>query len=178
MIQVEARVPSAGQNSISPLREAPMPPELQVEESAAIEPLKSTEISELVEAFVRDLNRLGLPSVRGAHVEWIVVGTLRVDMEGHEAIVADSPVDLNPREFAVLRALAQNAGRVLSRNQLLDLAWPEPERMHSNRTVDVHICRLRLKLGEAGNLIRTVCGIGYKLARPQQQTTFHRKYSI
>jgi DNA-binding response OmpR family regulator len=54
---------------------------------------------------------------------------------------------------------------VLSRDKLIELAWPDPDRVNSSRTVDVHIRRLRFKLGEAAHLIRTVAGAGYKLAR-------------
>jgi two-component system response regulator BaeR len=94
----------------------------------------------------------------------IVIGPLSVDVEGHEASVDDSSVDLNRREFALLKVLAQNLGRVLTRDQLIELAWPEPQRVNSNRTVDVHIRRIRVKLGGAADLIRTVAGAGYKLA--------------
>ena len=95
----------------------------------------------------------------------IVVGPVCIDIESHEASIDGVPVQLRPREFALLRLLAQNAGRALSREQLLDLAWPDAGRISNTRTVDVHIYRLRIKIEPVGHLIRTVGGVGYKLAR-------------
>ncbi|MHB8375312.1 MAG: winged helix-turn-helix domain-containing protein [Vulcanimicrobiaceae bacterium] len=80
----------------------------------------------------------------------------------------DECIALKPREFALLKALVQNIGRVLTRELLLELAWPDPLRVNSNRTVDVHINRLRSKLGNAASLLCTVGGVGYKLARVAQ----------
>jgi two-component system phosphate regulon response regulator PhoB len=95
----------------------------------------------------------------------IATGTLIVNLPGHEAVVDSAPVKLKTREFALLAALAQNLGRVLTREQLLELAWPEPEGVEENRTVDVHIRRVRVALGPAASLIETVHGIGYKLVK-------------
>jgi DNA-binding response OmpR family regulator len=135
-------------------------------EPVGIELLSPIQTTELARALAFELDRLRLTPPREPQDEnRIVIGPLSIDIEGHEAVVDDSAVDLNPREFALLKVLAQNLGRVLSRDQLLDLAWPDPGRVNSNRTVDVHIRRLRLKLGEAADLIRTVGGAGYKLAR-------------
>ena len=128
--------------------------------------LNPSQTIELAKALASELDRLSLMAPRRPPGESrIVTGILSVDLEGHEAFVADSAIDLKSREFALLKALAQNLGRVLSRGQLLDLAWPDLTRVNSNRTVDVHIRRLRRKLGEAAGLIRTVGGAGYKLAR-------------
>jgi DNA-binding response OmpR family regulator len=128
--------------------------------------LSPSQTSELARALAFELDRLRLIALRQPQEENpIVIGLLIVDIEGHEVVVDDSTVALKPREFALLKTLAQNLGRVLSRDQLLDLAWPDSQRVKSNRTVDVHIRRLRLKLGGAGDLIRTVGGAGYKLAR-------------
>jgi DNA-binding response OmpR family regulator len=135
-------------------------------EPLSVGPLSPNQTRELAQALAIELDRLRLLVPPQPHIEnRINTGPLSVDIEGHEAAVGNSTVELNPREFALLRVLAQNMGRVLSRDQLLDLAWPEPQRVGSNRTVDVHIRRLRSKLGEAACLIRTVGGAGYKLAR-------------
>jgi len=128
--------------------------------------LHPSQTIELAKALASELDRLSLMAPRHPPGEnRIVTGVLSIDIGGHEAVVADSVVDLKPREFALLKALAENLGCVLSRNQLLDLAWPDPPGVSSNRTVDVHVRRLRRKLGEAAGLIRTVGGAGYKLAR-------------
>ncbi len=85
------------------------------------------------------------------------VGRHRVDVDGQA-------VGLAPREFALLQTLLESPGRVLSREQLLERAWgyARADEIES-RTVDVHVRRLRAKLGEAGRRIVTVKGVGYQL---------------
>lgn len=80
----------------------------------------------------------------------------------HEIRVGGADVSLTYKEFALLCLLAENRGRVLTRSVLMDRVWgleSEPE----NRTLDVHIRTLRAKLGEAGGLIETVRGVGYRM---------------
>lgn len=90
-------------------------------------------------------------------------GPLLIDIPAHEVSVDGFTARLKSREFAVLAALGRNLGHVLSRATLLRLAWPNPEALYDERTVDVHIVRLRKKLGAAGKLIETVHSVGYKL---------------
>ncbi len=90
------------------------------------------------------------------------IGVLTLFPEGHEVTVSGEPVALTYKEFALLRLLTENRGRVLDRSLLMDRIWGlgnEPE----NRTLDVHIRTLRAKLGEAGEYIETVRGVGYRL---------------
>ncbi len=92
------------------------------------------------------------------------IGTLKVRPERHEAEVAGVPVSLTHKEFSLLCLLLENAGLVMSREILLERIWglgSEPE----NRTLDVHIRTLRAKLGEAGEYIETIRGIGYRINR-------------
>lgn len=90
------------------------------------------------------------------------VGTLYVSPERHIVKVDGKDVTLTYKEFEILSLLLENAGVVLTRNVLMDRIWGcEFER--ENRTLDVHIRTLRAKLGEAGNCIETVRGIGYKI---------------
>lgn len=99
----------------------------------------------------------------------IDVGPLKVDPTRYEVTWQGQHIDLKPREFALLSLLVQNAGRAFTRQQLLDLAWPEDMAcgIGSDRTVDVHVARIRAKLGqEAARLIRTISGVGYKLQIP------------
>ena len=77
--------------------------------------------------------------------------------------VEGTPVELTGREFAVLECLLRHKGQVLSREQLLDHAWPLAAAVTLN-SVDAYVHYLRTKLGDAGRLIRTVRGIGYRLA--------------
>lgn len=128
--------------------------------------LSTEQVASLAKALACELERLQLIAPRKAEDEnRIVIGPLCVDIDGYEALVHDASVGLKPREFALLKALAQNAGRVLNRELILELAWPDPLHVNSNRTIDVHINRLRSKLGDAASLLCTVGGVGYKLAR-------------
>ncbi len=95
----------------------------------------------------------------------IATGTLSVNLPGHEVAVEGIPIKLKTREFALLAALAQNLGRVLTREQLLEAAWPDPQAVDDARTVDVHVRRVRVALGTAASLIETVHGVGYKLVK-------------
>jgi DNA-binding response OmpR family regulator len=69
---------------------------------------------------------------------------------------------LTSTEFKILLALAKNIGRVFNRDQLLDVLWNN-EKAVFPRTIDVHIKNLRDKLGTAGQLIKNLRGIGYKI---------------
>jgi DNA-binding response OmpR family regulator len=91
----------------------------------------------------------------------IAVGDVEVDLARHEARRGGRPVDLAPREFALLAALVENRGLVLSRRQLLDLAWGY-DWYGDERTVDVHVGQLRRKLG-AGLPLVTLRRSGYRL---------------
>lgn len=90
-------------------------------------------------------------------------GPVRIDAVSHEAYVGDQKITLTPVEFKLLRFLMANPGRVYSRSQLLDQVWGDHVYVEE-RTVDVHIRRLRMALGEsAESLIETVRGAGYKM---------------
>jgi len=86
--------------------------------------------------------------------------------ETRRTVTADGcPVNLTAREFALLEALLRHAGQVLSRDQLLDLAWPAGIAVTPN-TVDAFVAFLRRKLGVAADRIETVRGIGYRMVAP------------
>ena len=90
-------------------------------------------------------------------------GPIVLDDRMRLVTVGGEPVDLTGREFAVLECLIRHKGQVLSREQLLDHAWPLAASVTLN-SVDAYVHYLRAKLGGAGHLIRTVRGIGYRLA--------------
>ena len=90
------------------------------------------------------------------------LGTLRIDSLRHEVSVGDERIDLTLAEFRILQSLAKHPGRVLTRNQLLDLALGQ-DHFVLNRTIDVHVSSLRRKLGAAGDMVETVRGVGYRL---------------
>lgn len=92
----------------------------------------------------------------------VTVGTVAIDIDHHTVTVAGKEAVLSTIEFKLLLILAERVGRVQSRDQLLKDAWGYSYG-GDTRTVDTHLTRLRAKLGEAGNLIRTVRGFGYKM---------------
>ena len=74
----------------------------------------------------------------------------------------DQAIKLGPTEFKLLNYLMHHAERVHSRSQLLDRVWGDHVFIEE-RTVDVHVKRLREALGEAGNMVETVRGVGYRM---------------
>jgi DNA-binding response OmpR family regulator len=110
-------------------------------------------------ARVRAILRRSDPATRPSAP--VVVGDVEVDLARHEVRRGDVPVDLAPREFALLAALVENRGLVLSRRQLLDLAWGR-DWFGDDRTVDVHVGQLRRKLGDGLPLV-TLRRTGYRL---------------
>jgi DNA-binding response OmpR family regulator len=113
-------------------------------------------------ARLKALLRRAQPGRAGGTVE---VGDLRVDTLAREATWKGKSLTLTPREFELLAFMASRPGRVSTRDELLRKVWGY-DYMGETRTVDVHIRRLRAKLGEKSNPIETVMGAGYKLTRP------------
>ena len=94
----------------------------------------------------------------------VVSGRLVIDPDRHTVQVDAAAIELTPKEFDLLRALAEARGRVLSREFLLDRVWGYASAGEiESRTVDVHVRRLRMKLGDEGQRITTVKGVGYRL---------------
>jgi len=99
--------------------------------------------------------------VEGASV--LSVGSLSLDVARHVVTLDGHALVLTPKEFDLLHALLESAGRVLSREHLLNHVWgyARADEIES-RTVDVHIRRLRAKLGDVGHRIATVKSVGYR----------------
>lgn len=93
--------------------------------------------------------------------EQLVVGELALDFATHEARVGERTVELTHVEYELLRFLATHPRRVFSRELLLDRVWGY-EFAGSTRTVDVHVRRVRAKLGPAAGMIQTVRSVGYR----------------
>jgi DNA-binding response OmpR family regulator len=96
--------------------------------------------------------------------ERIRVGPITVDRGARQAFVSGDELELRPKEFDLLSVLAEDAGRVVRRERLMDDVWDE--HWHgSTKTLDVHIAGLRRKLEDAGvaGPITTLRGIGYRL---------------
>jgi len=90
-------------------------------------------------------------------------GPIALDEMRRQVLVDGRPVELSPREFSLLECLLRHPGQVLSRDQLLDYAWPYGDILTHN-TVDTYIHYLRDKLGNASERIVTVRGVGYRMA--------------
>ena len=96
--------------------------------------------------------------------EPLSAGTIALDPGTYTVAVGGAPVTLTPKEFDLLRALLDAHGRVLSREFLLDRVWGYARAGEiESRTVDVHVRRLRAKLGDEGRRILTIKNVGYRL---------------
>jgi DNA-binding response OmpR family regulator len=96
-------------------------------------------------------------------------GPLRLDQVEHIASIDGDPLDLTPREFDLLAMLMRNPGRAFARDYLLDKVWGYDFGGLDTRTVDTHVLRLRRKLGQMGERIETVWGVGYRFGRGGQR---------
>jgi len=120
-------------------------------------PFNPRELVARVKAILRRIRRAALPQAP------VHVGDLTIDPARHEVTVAGELVELRPKEFDLLLALAEHRGIVLSREQLLNLVWGY-DFYGETRTVDVHIAHLRKRLGDSSSVeIETVLAVGYKL---------------
>lgn len=117
---------------------------------------------ELVLRVAAVLRRLASPAVVSGSV--ITASPLTVDRGAHRVTVDGKEIDLTATEFNLLVTLVERRGRVQSRSQLLEAVWNANPTIQT-RTVDMHVQRLRAKLGSAGDLIETVRGFGYRLRR-------------
>lgn len=127
-----------------------------------VKPFTVENIEARIQAVLRRLSdRPGVADV-------ITVGELSIDPGSRDASINGAAVDLTPKEFDLLRMLAERQGQVVSKREILAEVWREPYG-GSERTVDVHLSWLRQKLGESASdprFIRTVHGVGVKLVDP------------
>ena len=104
---------------------------------------------------------------RGTRPELIEYGPLVLNLETYQAAIAARPLDLTYMEYELLKFLGTHPGKVFTRETLLSRVWGY-EYYGGARTVDVHIRRLRAKLGEEhANLIQTVRSVGYRFGQPR-----------
>ena len=113
------------------------------------------------ELLLRIKNLLLRQAQSGARRERLVFGELAIDLPRHEVTWQGKPIELTATEFRLLHVLAERAGRVQSRDQLLRDVW-HYESLIDTRTVDTHMRRLREKLGPAAKHLDTVRGVGYR----------------
>ena len=120
-----------------------------------------------LEARIRHLFHRTIEVAKGDLVEY---GSLVLNLETYEAAVDDRPLDLTYMEYELLKFLAGNPGKVFTREVLLNRVWGY-EYYGGARTVDVHVRRLRAKLGEENaNLIQTVRSVGYRFGQSRWQS--------
>ena len=107
------------------------------------------------------------PKILVARVEAILsqdvidVGGIHIDKTAHQVSVDGKPVDLSYKEFELMTYFAENQGIALSREKILNNVW-NYDYFGDARTIDTHVKKLRSKLGEKGEYIKTIWGMGYK----------------
>lgn len=121
-------------------------------------PFSPSELMARIESVLRRSGRAVQASSPGS----MQLAGLQVDPESRLATVRGAPVALTPKEFDLLSVLCRLQGIALAREKLLDLVWGS--NFYGVRTVDLHVARLRKKLGDCGVRIETVWGSGYRLS--------------
>ena len=123
-----------------------------------IRPFDTIELIVRIKALLRRVRR-------NEDEKCIRIGDLKVYPEWHKVLIDGKPIELTGKEFDTFLLLVSNPKTVFSKEQLQEKIW-DCEYIETSRTVDVHICTLRKKLGRYGYLIKTLRGIGYCLADP------------
>ena len=100
---------------------------------------------------------------QGEQADLLNLGPLVINVGTYQVHVDNEPIDLTYMEYELLKFLASHRGRVFTRQTLLSRVWGY-DYFGGTRTVDVHVRRLRAKLGEHANVIQTVRNVGYKFA--------------
>ena len=121
-------------------------------------PFSPQELVLRVAAILRRVSASPAPS------DVVTIGPVALDRSAHRVTVHGAEIELTPTEYKLLQILVERRGRVQDRAGLLEAVWEAAPDIQT-RTVDMHIQRLRAKLGDAGDLIETVRGFGYRIAR-------------
>lgn len=120
-------------------------------------------IMELISRIKAVLRRSGNSSESSKKSGLYVIGDVVLDTKRHIVTVGGNAVELTLKEFELLKLLMRNQGNVITRNILLEQIWGY-DFDGETRTIDVHIRTLRHKLGQSGEIIKTVRGVGYRAA--------------
>ncbi len=126
-----------------------------------VKPFGMMEMVSRVKAVLRRVQ----PKAQPDHLQ---ADRLILDTTAHTVTVGGEPVALTFKEYELLRLFMENPGQVFSRDRLLSAVWGM-NFVGESRTVDVHIATLRDKLGECGELVETVRGVGYRMKRPSNE---------
>ena len=100
-------------------------------------------------------------SGKAASEDVIDVAGIRVDKAAHQVTIDGKPIELSFKEFELLQYFVENSGIALSREKILNAVW-NYDYFGDARTIDTHVKKLRSKMGEKGEYIRTIWGMGYK----------------
>jgi two-component system phosphate regulon response regulator PhoB len=131
-------------------------------------PFSPRELVLRVQAILRRVQEAGMTA--GGRI--LRAGPIRMDIGSHQVSLDGQELNLTPTEFRLLQALLERRGRTQSRKQLLEKAWDVESGVSDRiqtRTVDMHVRRLRSKLGFVGDWIETIRGFGYRLKIPDDQ---------
>lgn len=123
---------------------------------------KPFDIRELI-ARVKSLIRRLQKNYQADAQETINIGEIKIVLNQRKVIVKGREVDFTPKEFDLLALLASHPNRVFTRDEMLDMIWGM-EYVGGTRTVDIHVRRVRQKLGDNEGILQTVHGVGYKAA--------------
>ena len=113
------------------------------------------------------LRRIGAPPVAAGSL--LTAGPITVDRAAHRATLGGEDLQLTATEYRLLVTLLERRGRVQSRPQLLESVWDAQPDIQT-RTVDMHVQRLRTKLGDEGRMIETVRGFGYRFSAAERDS--------
>lgn len=121
---------------------------------------------------VKAILRRTLEPASDAEKRVLRAGPVSLDVGSHQVLLDGEELNLTPTEFRLLRSLLDGQGRTQSRQQLLESAWSVESHVSERiqtRTVDMHVRRLRGKLGKVGDWIETIRGFGYRLRVPEEK---------
>jgi DNA-binding response OmpR family regulator len=121
-------------------------------------PFDMRELIARVKSLIRRLEK----AIQDESQNIIIEGALKIILDQRKVVVKDEELDLTPKEFDLLALLASYPGRVFTRDELLDKIWGM-EYIGGTRTVDIHVRRVRQKLGSYEDILHTVHGVGYKV---------------
>ncbi len=113
-----------------------------------------------IEAILRRTNQLGQEEI-------LTCAGIKVDKSAHQVWVDDAPIELSYKEFELLVYFIENKGIALSREKILNNWW-NYDYLGDARTIDTHVKKLRSKMGNRGDLIKTIWGMGYKLSEDSE----------
>lgn len=126
-----------------------------------VKPIALNELEARIRSLVRRSHGIADPV--------LTIGALRLDTAGHRALAHDKPLDLSARELAALEYLAIRAGRIVTKEQLLQAIYGWEDDINSLNAVEKVVSRLRIKLEGSGVMIRTVRGLGYSLGTDENR---------